>query len=122
MILKPLLKFFLWAKEAEKPHHSMAFDGIFATKATSQKTEDGLWMIWADFFDNSQNSLPKDKPLPIDIELHARMVILNNEAREKVHQAKISIGKEFYCHEGPRRVAFGRITKITGLYAARRLG
>lgn len=83
------------------------------------KPEDGLWMIWPDFFDNSQNSLPKDKPLPLDIELHARMVILNDEAREKVHQAKISIGREFYCHEGPRRVAVGRITKITGLFKAR---
>jgi hypothetical protein len=83
------------------------------------KPEDGIWMIWPDFFDNTQNSLPIDKQLPIDVELHARMVILNDEGREKIHRSKITIGKEFYCHEGYKRVAFGRITKITGLFKAR---
>jgi hypothetical protein len=97
------------------PFNGIRWDICYAV----DKAEDGLWAIHPDFLDQSQNSLPKDKPLPIDTEIPARMVIMNDELRQKVHRSKIAVGEEFYCHEGSKRVAVGRITKITGLFKAR---
>ena len=76
-------------------------------------------MIWPDFFSISGDSLPKDQPLPLSTQIPARMIIVVDEMREQVHRARIQPGVEFYCHEGPRRVAIGRVTRITGLHNAR---
>jgi hypothetical protein len=35
--------------------------------------------------------------------------------RKSVHRERVQVGTSFYCHEGSRRVAVGRVTKITGL-------
>jgi translation elongation factor EF-Tu-like GTPase len=75
-----------------------------------------LYMIWPDFMDENGNSLPKGANLETDVELHARMTIVNDEMRHKVHRARVKVGTRFYCCEGPRRVAEGQVTKITGLF------
>jgi translation elongation factor EF-Tu-like GTPase len=77
-----------------------------------------LHMIWPDFFSASGNSLPTDQPLPLSLELSARMTVVSDEMREH-HRGRIKPGVEFYCHEGPKRVAIGRVTKVTGLHAER---
>lgn len=97
------------------PFNGIRWDFCYAT----DKAEDGLWAIHPDFLDQSQNSIPNDKPLPINTEIPVRMVIVNDELRQKVHRSKIAVGEEFYCHEGSKKVAFGRITKITGLFKPR---
>lgn len=78
-----------------------------------------LFMIRPDFYDLNGDSLPTDRQLSIGIELPARMTVLNNEVREQVHRARIREGVRFYCQEGPKRVAEGRVTRITGLFAER---
>ena len=75
-----------------------------------------LYMIWPDFFSESGDSLPTDKPLPVGIELSARMFILSDEMRQAVHRSRIETGVEFFCHEGPHKLAVGRVTRITGLH------
>lgn len=77
-----------------------------------------VYMIWPDFLSPSGRSLPTDAPLPVGVDIPARMKILDDQLREKIHRARISPGVTFYCHEGSRRVAFGRVTRITGLAAA----
>lgn len=78
-----------------------------------------LYMIWPDFLDADGESLPADAPLPLGVELVARMTIVADDMREQVHRARIRPGVAFYCHEGPKRVAVGRVTRVTGLHAAR---
>lgn len=78
-----------------------------------------LWMIWPDFIDGNGDSLPTDEPLPIGVNLVARMTIVVDEMRAKEHRKRLGVGSTFYCHEGSRRVAFGEVTKITGLFNER---
>ncbi len=79
----------------------------------------GIYMIWPDFIDEHGDSLPSDAPLPIDQELSARMIIAVDKMREELHRSRISEGVRFFCHEGPRCVAEGVVTKVTGLHKAR---
>ncbi|GFZ89608.1 hypothetical protein GCM10011408_05750 [Dyella caseinilytica] len=76
-------------------------------------------MIWPDFFSSTGDTLPTDSPLPIGMDLSARMTIVVDEMREQIHRARIAPGVEFYCHEGSKRVAIGRITRVTGLHDTR---
>ena len=75
-----------------------------------------LYMIWPDFYDEHGDSLPTDQPLPVGIDLPARMVVLVKEMRKTVHRLRIREGVAFYCMEGPHRVAEGRVTRITNLF------
>ena len=75
-----------------------------------------LYMIHPDFYDEKENSISKEIPLPTNKELSARMLIIASDMKEKVHRKHISIGTKFFCHEGGKRVAEGHITKITGLF------
>ncbi len=79
----------------------------------------GLFMIWPDFVDETGDSLPTDQALPIGVALRARMTVVVDEMRSKLHRERISVGTEFYCHEGPKRVATGTVTKLTGLFVER---
>lgn len=79
----------------------------------------GLYMIWPDFVDEAGDSLPTDQALPIGVTLQARMTVVVDEMRSKLHRDRISVGTEFYCHEGSKRVAAGTVTKLTGLFAER---
>jgi hypothetical protein len=94
-----------------------AFNGIrWAFAYAENQPSSELYEIFPDFFDETGNSLPTDKPLPVGRELPARMVVLFDEMREKLHRARIREGVRFYCHEGPKRVAEGKVIRITGLF------
>jgi hypothetical protein len=94
---------------------SSTFNGIrWDFVYADEEPADGLYMIWPDFVDDNGDSLPADAILPVDASLPARMVVVNDEMREK-HRSKIRVGGRFYCCEGPKRVAEGRVTKVTEL-------
>lgn len=78
-----------------------------------------LYMIPPDFYDQNGDSLPRDQPLPLNLELPARMFVCVDRMREQLHRSRIHEGVRFYCHEGARRVAEGRVTRITGLSTER---
>ena len=80
---------------------------------------DTLYMIWPDFYAAASHSLPTDQPLPVGVELSARMVVIIDEMRAEVHRDQIAPGVRFFCHEGGRRVAEGVVTRITGLFTPR---
>lgn len=106
--------------EAEGGRKTPAFNGIrWDFSYAADDAADQLYMIWPDFLSASGNSLPKDQSLPLSTELSTRMTIVVDEMREQVHRARIKPGVEFYCHEGPKKVAIGRVTRITGLHEDR---
>ncbi len=78
-----------------------------------------LYLIWPDFCDESGRSLSTDHPLPVGVELRARMRIVSDEMRTEVHQARITVGTRFFCYEGDKCVAEGIVTRITGLFTSR---
>lgn len=91
-----------------------AFNGIRWDFCYSEDdVKDGLYMIHPDFFGTDGESL--EGQLPIGKPLNARMKIIVEEMKEKMHRKRIKVGTEFYCHEGARRVAKGKVSKITGL-------
>jgi len=94
-------------------------NGIRWDFAYVDESPDVLYMIWPDFIAADGSSLPSDPLLPINVELTARMTIVNDAGRTAVHRGRIAPGLKFYCHEGPRRVAEGVVTRITGLFAPR---
>jgi hypothetical protein len=77
-------------------------------------SENGLYMIWPDFFGESKKSWPSNEPLPVGEAISGRFLIVNDKMRH-VHQKLLAVGTEFFCHEGPKRVARGTVSKITGL-------
>lgn len=78
-----------------------------------------LYMIWPDFVGPDGRSLPPDRGLPVGADLPARMWVFADEMRAEVHRARVAPGVRFYCHEGPRRMAEGVVTRITGLFTPR---
>lgn len=97
------------------PFNGIRWDFCYSEDSASK----GLWMIWPDFFDENGGSLPTDEPLPIGVNLAARMTIFADQLRSEVHQKRLVVGSTFYCHEGGKRVAFGAVTRITGLFNER---
>jgi translation elongation factor EF-Tu-like GTPase len=77
-----------------------------------------LYMIHPLFVDASGDALADGMPMPIGIDLLARMTIVVEEMRP-FHREKLSVGTRFFCCEGSRRCASGVVTKITGLASAR---
>jgi hypothetical protein len=73
-----------------------------------------VYMIWPDFLDECGNSRAKEDSLSTGIELLAAMTIVSPEMRS-YHRGRIYEGTLFHCYEGSRRVAFGRVTRITNL-------
>jgi translation elongation factor EF-Tu-like GTPase len=97
-----------------------AFNGIrwdFAYADESPATS--LYMIWPDFFAAHGQPLGKDQPLPVGVELSARMMIVVDEMRAEIHRGRILPGVRFFCREGGKRVAEGMVTRITGLFVPR---
>ena len=82
-------------------------------------SEDNLYMIWPDFFAVAGRPLPTDQPLPVGVELTARMLVLVDEMRAEIHRSRIAPGVRFFCREGGKRVAEGVVTRITGLFEPR---
>ena len=106
--------------ESEGGRKNPPFNGVrWDFSYAADNSSDQLYMIWPDFYSATGDSLPTDSPLPLSVELSARMTVLVDEMRELTHRSRISPGVEFYCHEGPKRVAVGRVTRITGLHNAR---
>ncbi|HYE99155.1 MAG TPA: hypothetical protein VEJ18_09610 [Planctomycetota bacterium] len=56
--------------------------------------------------------------MPVGVELIARFFILDGRLRREVHRARLRDGVRFYCHEGSRRTAQGRVTRVIGLLDA----
>lgn len=107
--------------EPEGGRRTSPFNGIrWDFSYASDNSSDQQYMIWPDFFGREGDSLPTDSPLPLGVDLPARMTVVIDEMREQTHRARIKPGMEFYCHEGPKRVAVGRVTRITGLHDARK--
>ena len=106
--------------EAEGGYKNPIFNGIFLdfVYAESDLTSQQYW-IYPDFIDENRNSYSRELQILPGSEHLARMFILSDEFRMKVHRDKIAIGVKFYCHEGNRRMGEGIITKITGLFLNR---
>lgn len=105
---------------AEGGRRSPVFNGIRWDFAfAEQQPADTIYMIWPDFLDDEGDSRSNVEPLPLGEELPARMMIVVDEMREKIHRARIAPGVRFFCHEGGKRVAVGIVTRITGLFAPR---
>jgi hypothetical protein len=99
---------------------SAVFNGIcWDVTYEGQPERDMRWMIWPDFFGADGRSLPTDEPLPIGVELPARMTVVMDAMRAEVHRGRIAERVRFFCHEGARRVAEGVVTRITGLFTPR---
>jgi hypothetical protein len=97
------------------PRNGIRWDFAYA----EDQPPGALFMIWPDFHDEAGDSLPIDQPLPIDTELRARMTVVSDELRVELHRQRIQKGTRFYCHEGPKRVAEGRVERVTGLLVER---
>lgn len=97
------------------PFNGIRWDFCYA----SDDVLDQLYMIRPDFYGPNRDSLSLHSPLPRGVELPARMIIVVDEMREVIHRSRIKPGTQFYCHEGAKRVAIGRVTCITGLHKAR---
>lgn len=100
---------------AEGGRRTPVINGIrwdFAYAEDGEKPQ--LSAIWPDFCDASGNSLASDAPLPTGTALLARMWIVFATMRV-YHCTRLQPGCAFYCHEGARRVAVGRVIRLTGL-------
>lgn len=105
---------------AEGGRRTPAFNGIRWDFAYAENhPPDTLYMIWPDFFAANGQNLPSDQPLPVGVELCARMTVVVDEMRAEVHGGRIAPGVRFFCQEGGRRVAEGVVTRITGLFTPR---
>ena len=101
---------------AEGGRRSPVFNGIRWDFAYADQQSGGtLYMIWPDFVDVDGRSRNDPTPLPVGENLSARMFIVVDAMREKIHRARIAPGVRFYCHEGGKRVAEGIVTRVTGL-------
>jgi len=87
-----------------------AFNGIrWDFRYIEDDLSEGLYMIHPTFLDQSGNPIPKIQPLSGT--LPARMLIIVREMVD-YHRQRISVGTEFYCHEGRQVVATGTVTKL----------
>ena len=75
---------------------------------------EGIYMIHPIFLDENKTPIPKGQPLSGTID--AFMFILIEEAVD-FHRKRISVGTDFYCVEGSRTVAIGKVTKLIALDA-----
>ena len=97
-----------------------AFNGIRWDSAYAEPgPQDTLYMIWPDFLSADGKSRTSDQPLPAGPDLPARMFIVVDEMRAKVHRGRLVPGVRFFCHEGGRKVAEGVVTRLTGLSGPR---
>lgn len=104
---------------SERGRLTPAFNGIRWDFAYADDPLAHLSAIWPDFHDQSGESFGPDCPLPADVFLNARMTIVSEELRSTHHRSRIRPGMKFFCHEGTKRVAEGRVLQITGLLLPR---
>lgn len=68
--------------------------------------------VWPDFLDETGKSLSREIHLIGDYD--AIMHIVASHMVD-VHLQRVEVGTEFYCMEGTRRVAKGRVTQLSTL-------
>lgn len=73
---------------------------------------EGIYMIHPSFLDPNGCPVPKNQPLAGT--LTAQMSIIISEMADD-HRHRILVGTKFYCHEGRREVAIGKVTKLLAL-------
>jgi len=98
------------------PRNGIRWDLCYA----DDDPKDTLWMVWPDFLDHSGESRSEEEELPVGVPLPAKMFVLSEQLRAEVHRKKVQVDTRFYCHEGPKRVAEGVVTRITHLFDERR--
>lgn len=94
---------------ATAPFNGIRWDFLYE----GEEPTESLYMIWPEFIDEFGDAIPKD--IPLTGTLKARMHILNRELAESVHRNRIKVGTIFFSMEGPKKVARGVVTRITGL-------
>ncbi|MDV5765104.1 hypothetical protein [Stenotrophomonas maltophilia] len=78
-------------------------------------------MIWPDFRHAEGDSWATELPLPVGESLLAGLTVVNEVLRAGLHRERIRPGVRFHCHEGPKVVAVGEVTRVTGLLLDRPL-
>ncbi|MNC65119.1 hypothetical protein D3C75_1153810 [compost metagenome] len=76
---------------------------------------DRIYCIHPEFEDEDGNII-LDEDRSVSMSGTARMWILFDEMREKVHKHRIKVGTKGYFMEGPRRVGEVEVTEIIGLF------
>src|SRR5262249_29463472 len=100
---------------AEGGRRTPAFNGLrWDFPYADDPTTAQLYMIWPDVCGSDGRSLPTNQPLPVGVELPARLWVVADEMRAEVHRGRLVPGLRFYCHEGGRRVGEGVVTRLTG--------
>jgi hypothetical protein len=69
-----------------------------------------LWMIWPVFLDQNGNELPKEAVVPSLSK--ADFYIVNDKSRKIIYENWLRVGVDFHLHEGAKKVAACRITKV----------
>ncbi|MCU1016059.1 hypothetical protein [Stenotrophomonas geniculata] len=106
----------------EGGRRSPARNGIrwdFAYAADAGAPE--LFMIWPDFRHAEGDSWATELPLLVGEPLLAGLTVVNEVLRAGLHRERIRPGVRFHCHEGPKVVAVGEVTRVTGLLLDRPL-
>src|SRR5262249_3654088 len=70
------------------PYNGIRWDFAYADDAPAE----WLFMIWPDFFGADGHSLLTDQPLPVGVELSARMYVVADEMRAEMHRGRITPG------------------------------
>lgn len=97
------------------PRNGIRWDFAYADDAGTPE----LFMIWPDFRRASGDSWATDLPLPVGEPLLAALTVVNGVLRAGLHRERIRPGVRFHCHEGPKVVAVGEVTRVTGLFLDR---
>lgn len=89
------------------PKNGIRWDLTYA----ENNPEGRMFMIWPEFIDENGDSI--DTGVPLTGKLKARIHIVVKEMME-FHSGRISVGTKFFSMEGPKKVAKGVVTKVTG--------
>lgn len=101
--------------EAEGGRMNPPFNGIRWDFAyASDKPAENLYMIHPDFYSQSGDSLPTDAPLPLGVDLPARMTIVIDEMREQVHRARKNLALSSIAMKGQRESLLGASPALQG--------
>ena len=89
-----------------------AFNGIrWDIMYAEDNLKDGLYIIWPEFIDKDGNALPTD--VPLEGTHLARMYIINEELKDRIHRERLKVGTAFFSIEGSKKVARGIVTRVT---------
>lgn len=88
------------------PSNGIRWDFLYAEDAEQKSTP--LFMIWPEFLSDDGFLIPED----VDLcgTYRARMYVVDDTMKEKVHNQRIKEGVEFYMCEGPHIMAKGIVT------------